>query len=297
MHDGGRIVLNPAAGTVLRATDSVIALAEDDSVLDAAVYAPGVVDLDAIRLRPLAPEQPEATLILGYNHRTPLVIAELARYAATGSRIDLVADVPLDAEAIERASIAPDRLAFSHRVGRTTERRTLDTLRIPTYDRVIVMGYTDDLDGRRASARSLLTLLHLHDIVIRGGTTVAVVSEVIDMQDTELTTVAGVDDIVVSDEVLSLLLTQIAENRHLADVFEQLLQADGPEVYMRPVDRYVAARPVNFATLIAAASRRGETAIGYRCESAGGRGVTLNPPKSAVFPIETGDRLIVLAEG
>jgi hypothetical protein len=158
------------------------------------------------------------------------------------------------------------------------------------------MGYSDALDSHRASARSLLTLLHVHDIVLRGGTNVAVVSEVIDMQDTELTTVAGVDDIVVSDEVLSLLLTQIAENRHLADVFDKLLQADGPEVYMRPLDRYVTGGPITFATLIAAASRRAETAIGYRRAMAGGHGVTLNPPKSAVFPVEPGDRLIVLAE-
>ncbi len=296
MHDDGRIDLNPASDTVVQATDRVIALAEDDSVLDAAVYSPAAIDTDTIGLRPLDPEHPQATLILGYNHRTPLVIGELARYAVSGSRVDLVCDVPIDSEALERASVVPERLTFSHRAARTTERRMLDQLRIPTYDRVIVMGYSDDLDGRRASARSLLTLLHVHDVVLHGGTNVAVVSEVIDMQDTELTAVAGVDDIVVSDEVLSLLLTQIAENRHLADVFDQLLQADGPEVYMRPADRYVTAGPVSFATLIAAASRRGETAIGYRRAMAGGRGLTLNPTKSAVFPVEPGDRLIVLAE-
>jgi voltage-gated potassium channel Kch len=296
MHDGGEIELNPAPGTIVGATDSIIALAEDDSVLDAADYAPSAADADAIKLTPLDPEKPEATLVLGYNHRTPLVIGELARYAAAGSRVDLVADVEVDAAAIEQHGSAATGLAVAYRHASTTERRSLDQLEIPKYDRVIVMGYSDDLDSRRASARSLLTLLHLRDITARGGTDPAIVSEVIDMQDTELTSVAGVDDIVVSDEVLSLLLTQIAENRHLADVFDQLLQADGPEVYMRPVERYVKGSPVSFATLIAAASRRAETAIGYRSVAPGGAGVTLNPPKSAVFAIEPGDRLIVLGE-
>jgi ion channel POLLUX/CASTOR len=296
MHEGGAIELNPPANTILAATDSVIALAEDDSVLDAADYVPTAADTDAIEIKPLDPEQPEATLILGYNHRTPLVIAELASYAVAGSRVDLVADVPLDLPAIERGLIGYDRLEFSPRAGNTTERRLLDELGIPTYDRVIVMGYSDALSSSRASARSLLTLLHVHDIVLRGGTSVAVVSEVIDMHDSELTAIAGVDDVVVSDEVLSLLLTQIAENRHLANVFDSLLQADGPEVYMRPADRYVKGGPVSFATLIAAASRRGETAIGYRGTVDGVRTARLNPPKSDVFPIEPGDRLIVLAE-
>ncbi|HWH12267.1 MAG TPA: hypothetical protein VG165_14160 [Solirubrobacteraceae bacterium] len=296
VHAGGVIELNPAPETVLAATDSVIALAEDDSVLDAADVAPTGPDDDAIALRALEPDRPEATLILGYNHRTPLVIAELASYAVPGSRIDLVAAVPLDGQAIDQVGLDSAGIAFSQRAGRTTERAVLDGLGIPTYDRVIVMGYTDDLDGRQASARSLLTLLQLRDITSRSGAKVAIVSEVIDMQDTELVAVAGVDDVVVSDEVLSLLLTQVAENRHLADVFDKLLQADGPEVYMRPADRYVQAGPVSFATLIAAASRRRETAIGYRRPAAGGHVISLNPSKSTVFPVAPGDRLIVLAE-
>jgi ion channel POLLUX/CASTOR len=296
VHAGGVIELNPPPGTLVAATDSVIALAEDDSLLDAADLAPTVADTAAIALRPLEPDRPEATLILGYNHRTPLVIGELAGYAVAGSRIDLVSDVEVDDAAIERSRLDAEGIAFSRRTARTTERDVLDGLGIPGYNRVIVMGYTDDIDGRRASARSLLTLLHLRDIAARAGARVAIVSEVIDMQDTELVAVAGVDDIVVSDEVLSLLLTQVAENRHLADVFDKLLQADGPEVYMRPADRYVKAGPVSFATLIAAASGRSETAIGYRTASGGGHAINLNPAKSAVFPIDPGDRLIVLSE-
>jgi hypothetical protein len=247
----------------------------------------------------LDPARAETTLILGYNHRTPLVIDELRQYAAPGSRVDLVADVPIDLAAIERSGSSPERLAISHREGKTTERDVLDELGIETYDRVIVMGYSDDLDGPRASARSLLTLLHLRDIARLRAGRFAVVSEVIDMQDTELTAVTGVDDIVVSDDVLSLLLTQVAENRHLADIFELLFQADGPEIYMRPADRYVKAGPVSFATLVEAASRRAETAIGYRvaAKASDSRlGVALNPLKSTMFAVDPGDRLIVLAE-
>jgi voltage-gated potassium channel Kch len=295
LHDGVDVELSPPPGKILAATDAVIALAEDDSVLDGAEYAPTAPDAEAIAVRRVEPGGPEATLILGFNRRTPLVVDELARYAAPGSRVDVVADVPIDLTTIE---LSPEHLAVTQRRGRTTERRVLDGLGIPAYDRVIVMGYSDDLDPRRVSARTLVTLLHLHDIAERSGSGFAIVSEVIDVADTELTAVAGVNDIVVSDAVLSLLLTQVSENRHLADVFASLFQADGPEVYMRPADHYVKAGPVSFATLIAAASRVGETAIGYRAaKSADSRhGVTLNPRKAATFPIEPGDRLIVLAE-
>lgn len=45
-------------------------------------------------------------------------------------------------------------------------------------------------------------------------------------------------------------------------------------------------------SLVAAASRRGETAIGYRS----GEQVVINPPKSERYTPRPGDRLIVLAE-
>ena len=112
---------------------------------------------------------------------------------------------------------------------------------------------------------------------------------------------AGIDDIVVSDEVVSLLLTQIAENRRLAGVFRQLFQAAGAEVYLRPVEQYVSGGPVSFATLVEAASRRRETAIGYwlaagRDNGDAKRGMRMSPPKDREFIPAPGDRLIVLAE-
>ena len=99
---------------------------------------------------------------------------------------------------------------------------------------------------------------------------------------------------------MSLMLAQLSQNRHLADVFGELFQADGAEVYLRPADRY-ATGDVSFATLVEAAARRGETAIGYRDAARShdpeeSFGVTVNPPKSGRIQVADGDRLIVLAE-
>jgi voltage-gated potassium channel Kch len=300
MHRDGDIDLNPPGDTVLEADDTIIALAEDDSVLDVAAVQPTATDPDAIAIMPAAPPVPEATLILGYNRRTPLVIAELAEYAEPGSQAVLVADVAIDPA---RLPLPGDdgALAFEYREGDTTERGVLDALDVPGYDRVILMSYSDDLTIKRASARSLLTLLHLRDIADRSTAGFAIVSEIVDREDTDLVKDAGVNDIVVSDDILSLMLTQVAENRHLAGVFQQLFQADGSEVYLRPVELYVKPEPVSFATLTEAASRRAETAIGYWPAAVEDRGdgmfgIVVNPAKAQVFAAAPGDRLIVLAE-
>jgi hypothetical protein len=85
-------------------------------------------------------------------------------------------------------------------------------------------------------------------------------------------------------------------------VFNDLLDADGSEIYLRPVAEYVALdREVSYATVVEAARRRGETAIGYRDASEvrnadAAYGVRVNPPKSARLHPDARDRVVVLAE-
>ena len=124
----------------------------------------------------------------------------------------------------------------------------------------------------------------------------------VDERSRQLAEVTQVDDVIVSENVISLMFAQISQNRHLADVFTQLFSPEGSEIYLKPAGRYVApGAEVNFATLVEAALRRNECAIGYRRaeqagDSAAAYGMTVNPPKSASFEIHPDDSLIVLAE-
>ncbi|MEU4834778.1 potassium transporter TrkA, partial [Streptosporangium sp. NPDC023615] len=75
----------------------------------------------------------------------------------------------------------------------------------------------------------------------------------------------------------------------------------GSEIYPRPAERYVRpGAPVDFASVIESARRRGETAIGYRLadhlNEAPHFGVVLNPDRSRPLRLGPGDSVIVLAE-
>jgi hypothetical protein len=126
-----------------------------------------------------------------------------------------------------------------------------------------------------------------------------ITSEMLDDRNRELAEVTKVDDVIVSDKLISLLVTQISENRHLTAVFDELFAADGSELYMRPAGDYVRLdRPTSFRTLVESASRRGEVAIGYRIVDGGGDGggVVVNPSKSEELVLSDADRIVVLAE-
>lgn len=300
----GDVSLNPPADTEIVPGSEIVAIAEDDERLARAtvVAATGEVHEDAIVAAPPRPDAPAQVLILGWNGRTAAVINEFARYLSPGSSVKVVAGFPPAAEAVASECSECGELELSVEVGNTTSRRTLDALGVMAYEHVIVMPYSDQLDHQRADARTLVTLLHLRDIIAAAdgaGGAPTLTSEMLDDRNRELAQVTRVDDVIVSDRILSLMLTQLSENERLAAVFGELFAADGSEIYLRPAGEYVLlGREVTFATVVAAASRRGEVAVGYRVpgDSDEPRGYDLNPPKSRRVAFHEDDRVIVLAE-
>jgi hypothetical protein len=112
----------------------------------------------------------------------------------------------------------------------------------------------------------------------------------------EVAQATAADDFIVSSKLISLLLTQLAENRHLHSVFAELFDPSGSEIYLKPASSYV--RPgadLNFATVVASARRRNETAVGYYRRGNGGERVVLNPPKAERLSLGKEDSVIVIS--
>ena len=296
----GHANLCPSPSEVIRPDDRLVVLAEDHGSSRVG-SEPAVVEDDAIVSVVTRDAAPERTLVLGWNRRGSAIIRELDEYVAPGSDLLAVSALPRVEDEVGGIE-ALANLRARGRVGNTTSREMLDGLDIASFDHVIVLCESDDREPEMADARTLLTLLHLRDIGTRSGRRFSIVSEMLDERDRELAEVARADDFIVSARVLSLLLAQIAETPELADVFRDLFDADGAEVYLRDVTEYVAIdREIGFATLQAAAQARGEVALGCRVlakaeDKASGYGVVLNPGRDARMTFVRGDRVVVLAE-
>ena len=98
------------------------------------------------------------------------------------------------------------------------------------------------------------------------------------------------------------MLAQVSENELLNPVFEELLSESGSEIYLKNIEEYInISLPVNFYTVLEAASRKNDLAIGYKIISeenisSKNFGVYLNPDKSRIINFSAGDNLIVLSE-
>jgi Trk K+ transport system NAD-binding subunit len=296
-HATGTVALNPPSHTLIQSGDELIVVAVDQaSIARAGTPLPVVEAAISTRARP--PDAAEPTLILGWNDRGPTIVSLLDAYLPAGSTIH-VAATRAGTEIAE--TLRPMRnLAVTTSQCDPTSRAGLQALDPNRYEHVMVLA-DDGFSGYHADSRTLVTLLHLRDMKERGGDSYGIVSELNDDANRSLAQITRADDFVVSTKLISLLVTQIAKNQHLTEVFAELLDPTDADIFLEPADGYIVpGAEANFATVIEAARRRGETAIGYRQQVFAHvgplYGVVLNPDKTEPLTLTEADRIVVIGK-
>ena len=292
----GSISVNPAMETVFEPGDSVIAISADDDT----VVLTGFVAEDApdVVLSPPPPDGTDRLLVVGWSHLGPVVLRELDQFAPPGSTVDVLADPDLvDPGELVDLDLGRLRVTYQSTGGNLDELGS--SVRAQQYDKVIVLGYRRGLTPPEADARSLLSLLILQQALVASssGQRPRIVTELLDARDVDLARATGADDFVVSDELSSLMLAQLAERPELEDVFADLFDVEGSAIALQPATWYVTSGEVPFRRVVAAARARGESAIGYRIEHgpAGLPVVVLNAHKSDPVTLGGGDQVVVIA--
>ncbi|MBN8587673.1 MAG: NAD-binding protein [Rhodothermia bacterium] len=288
----GKVTVLPDFKTVIQAEDQLIAISLDDDT----IRKGGDPAIQPEMIRPVLPTEilPEKTLILGWNERGDATLQELDAYVVKGSQILIVHREEL-----------PELPTLSHQAVQTvmadpTDRATLENIHPEQYDHILVLRDTK-MGIQEADARTLVVLLHLRELALRHKKNFAIVSEMGDVRNQRLADSTQVDDFIISDQLVSLVLAQISENKALSAVFEDLFDADGAELYLKPASEYVEThKDLTFYTLVEAAKTRNEIAIGWRKQAdAENRernfGIYLNPVKTSLMKLQPDDALIVLA--
>jgi len=301
VRNAGEVLINPPMDTVFGDGDQVIAISEDDDTVVASANANPAIEASLIQLSEPAPTKAERTLMLGWNKKGEAIIRELEAYVADGSEIVVVCESDdMRAQLLTLSqSLTKQRLRFAK--GTLSTRSTLEALKPETFDHLIVLG-DSRLPIQQADANTLITLLHLRKIADARGVKLSIVSEMQDIRNRALAQVARADDFIVSDKLVSLMLSQLSENKKLDSVFKQLFSAIGSEICIRPARDYVkTGMAMSFYTVMEAAARRNETAIGYRRlkqadNKEDGFGVKVNPKKSDDVFFDANDQIIVLAD-
>ena len=299
----GNVSINPPMDTIFKEGDKIIGITEDDDTL-VANHEP--MDMEAheskiVYTEPV-PQEPEKLLVVGWNNRARYIIRELDNYVPHGSEVKIVTKFADAEKTIQKLRKKVKNISIEFEVANTTGRETLESMGLEDYDYIMLLCYQNYFPIQEADAQTLITLLHLRNFTEIKGSKYKIVSEMLDIRNRQLADITSADDFIVSDKLISLLMSQVSENKDLMRVFEDLFDADGSEIYIKPAREYVQTGvPMDFYTVLESAARKNEVAIGYRniakAKQADDQyGVVLNPKKSDEFTLEEDDMVIVLSE-
>jgi hypothetical protein len=244
------------------------------------------------------PHVPARVLLLGWTDILYDVLQELDAHALSGTEVTILSNVSQDETQLrlERYPLhVLENLAVDFREGDAVTQAAWEDIDVSTYQSIVVLadGSDEQVD---ADTRSLRVLLRLSDLRTKHESYAHTVVELLDENNSALLVGLGVDDIIVSPEVVSAQLAQIARQEVLAPIYRELLSAGGVEISLRSAGDYVRlGTECNFSDLVNACQQKMEIALGVRLAQDTGE-VLLNPSRRATWKFGEHDKVIVLAQ-
>jgi voltage-gated potassium channel Kch len=298
----GKVEINPPLQTKLTKDDKMIIIAEDDIDLSYHHKKISITELPEIILKKEKTFEVHKTLILGWNSNARIVVKELDNYVRPGSEILVMAEGTGLTDKILNLSVELKNQKIKFNNADINDRNQLNKLDLKHYNHIIIMSYSDTYPLQEADAITLITLMNIRDILSKINHKVSLVTEMLDLKNRALADLSKADDFIISDRMISLILAQLSENKELSIVFDDLFDADGNEIYIKPYTDYMPPNTTtDFFSVIQATTKRKEIAFGYIMGKHADNpdknyGVVINPNKSDKVTFSDGDRIIMIAE-
>lgn len=324
---GGKIILNPDDSYVMQEGDEVLVIAEDDDT-----YSPST--LPTIRRGYLPkdfndPKSAEKILLCGWRRDMEDMIMVLDAFLANGSELWMFNDVPENEREMKFIDGGLDtnrllNIRLINREGNAVIRRHLESLPLESFDSILILADESVEDSAiQADSRSLATLLLIRDIQAKrlpyhsrasqgyrgsfspgswigemqqASDKSVIISEILDPRTKNLLSMSKISDYVLSNELVSMALAMVAEDRQINDVLEELFAEEGNELHIRPADLYLdRGEEISFYEIVLRARQRREIVIGYRIANA--EKAVINPPaKNEKRRWSLKDVFVVIAE-
>lgn len=304
----GQLNFRPGADYILRSDDDLILLTGMKSEL-AFDSSPSLLPRSFPVSEKITERKMEKELVIGWNSRAAIAICEYFKYLLPESQIDILLH-RLDKEAIrEIKSIqkkCPQR-KITIEGGFSKRRNDLEEMELTAYDNIIIFNKTEE-DMEKVDSATIATLLIIRKIFReyreRTGENVKtkLITEVMNSDNLEIISHTGVNDFIISNQLISRIYAQVAMDPGFMQIYSELFTEERSEIYLKPVSFYFKPpipENLRFIDVMEAAMKRGEVAIGYQIRHSGhfiNEGIVLNPAKNGGIVINSEDAIIVISE-
>ncbi|XP_070033435.1 ion channel CASTOR isoform X2 [Nicotiana tabacum] len=241
---GGKIILNPDDSYLLQEGDEVLVIAEDDDS-----YAPAplpMVQGGNLPKNIIIPKTTERILFCGWRRDME----------------DMILILILADESVEDSAIQAD----SRSLATLLLIRDIQAKRLPYREAMASKIHRGS--SSQGSWREEMQQASDKSVII---------SEILDPRTKNLLSMSKISDYVLSNELVSMALAMVAEDRQINDVLEELFAEEGNEMQIRGADLYLCeGEELSFYEVLLRARQRREIVIGYRLANA--EKAIINPP-------------------
>lgn len=286
-------MLNPPMDTVIEGGDRIIHLSEDDGVSKPQATAPPMDVKVYMAEDTSVVQEPFHMLILGYNESLTQLLSELEEFIPETSKITIAGEAFSAEQVSEWKNMNYHVTVIEKNIYEISKLQDL----IDEDTGNILLLAEDGCDSEEADEKILILLLQIRAILARNNWKINITSEMNSVENQKLMQVADVNDFVVGSSITSLIIAQVAENRHLLSFFTTMLTSDGSELYMKPAKNYVKLhQEMNFYELTEITKQKNEILLGYKKMVNGQMQLTVGPTKTDRISFTEEDYLIVIAE-
>jgi hypothetical protein len=258
--------------------------------------------LDAVSELNDAPKK-HRIMVIGWSHLVRPLLVEMGLYALDSYEVLIVSerderDVLADVDGLVDQYDNLEVVAHQSGLNRPDEIRAV---RPERFDRIMLLSPSFIEDPLVADAETVMAYVLLQrDLQTHGPAGgVPAVIELNDEDNQPLLDLYDGCDVIVTQEIISHLLSQIAVRRALAWVYEELFTYGGTDVRLRPCSDLFSddeLTETTFDHMQTACLRKGLVCVGLVLEEATGpfdAGTHLNPDKSVAFSPRPDDQIIV----
>ena len=312
----GEIILNPAKDMPIEDDDELIVFAEDDSTIfyfQDPVFNPTLKDIPSSIVEP----QSHRVALLNWTTKTSIILEKLCSYLPKDSELCtyVSAKVPeMDSCKISLNENYPD-INISMTELDLNDLESLDNINPQDFDSILILspgGSTiEEMD-----AYVISMLIRIRQILISKKDSEnnnldskdwpKLITEVMDSENIDIILNSGVEDFMVSNQFVSQIMAQVSEEPMALDVYDDLFQSEGSELYIKPASYYFDFKDSKTITIpygecVQAARLRNEVILGLQIHADQKNkdnmfGIVLIPNKDDEFTLSEKDGLIALAE-
>ena len=313
----GEIILNPPKDTPITDDEELIVFAEDDSTIhyhNNNIFEPKVKEIPEVTINP----RTQRIAILNWTTKTSIILEKLCSYLPTKSEISIF--VTEKTSEIENQikinkNQYPDIGVFINEMD-LNDLEQLNEIDPQNFDSLLILspgGATiEEMD-----AYVISLLIRIRQILISKASPSdnnniknkkwpKLITEVMDSENIDIILNSGVEDFMVSNQFVSQIMAQVSEEPLALNVYDDLFQAEGSELYIKPASFYFNFAEKKSITMcygefIHAAQLRNEIILGLQIHSEEQDkknmfGIVLIPNKDDEFTITEKDGFIALAE-